>query len=277
MIPSSHLRASHQTADTDSSSTLPTSRQTTSVHPRPHDPLPRSQNKSGTPPVSLAAPAPHPPEFLLPPPHARRSPRTPSRRIKRYCPFAAACGEFGSFTRSKEYLFESRQYTTGISARSQKLSKFLLRRIGHYRRIVLRRIRKRPRRRSRQMIRIRVCEQQPIARRRAGSQPRSVILPHPARRQPTRFQDVSFLDPRAPAPLEFARPVARLVVHHDHLADLRLRGHRLDRARDRCFFVPCGNDGGNQLFWNPIRAGLLYCSLGYGRYHVYYRSLGIPD
>ena len=166
-----------------------------------------------------------------------------SRRIIRNCPFAAASASSGSFTRENEY----RLPQPAIYKRNQRplppSLQLLLRRIRHQRRPMHRRVRQCRPHRPRQMKRIRVREQQPLPASLRGAHRHRLILPHPALRKFPRPQHFQFRYARLKLRQDRAGPVRRLVIHHDHLVNLRLRPDGLDRSRNRRFLISGGNDG----------------------------------
>ena len=93
------------------------------------------------------------------------------------------------------------------------------------------------------MKRIRIREQQPLPASLRSAYRQRPILPHPALRKFPRPQHFQFRHARLKLPQNRAGPVRRLVIHHDHLVNLRLRPDGLDRSRNRRFLISGWNDG----------------------------------
>ena len=109
----------------------------------------------------------------------------------------------------------------------------------------------------------------------SGSADRNgVILADPSAGNSS-VQDFQLWDSRGQVRVKIsARAVGGLIVDDDHLAHFRLRRHRFNGARNGRFFISGGDDGGNQSFLIPIRAGLLTVRIQSAVRYFFYRSLG---
>ena len=103
------------------------------------------------------------------------------------------------------------------------------------------------------MKRIRIGEKQPVASRSGCAGRHGVILARPARGQISGLEDPQLWQTGGKVAQDRRRAVARLVVHRDDLANLRLPGQRFDDARDGGFFVANWDNGGDQVFEFPPR------------------------